>query len=135
MRRVILALVLGFVTWFIAASVLDRLLRAGLAGYAAAEPTMAFTLPMMWARLAIGALASLLSGALAGALSGGRPRVAWLLGGLLVLFFIPVHVQLWHKFPPWYHGTFLLTLAPLVAAGVWLMRRVRMAPRRQPLRT
>jgi hypothetical protein len=31
--------------------------------------------------------------------------------------FIPEHIQLWAKFPVWYHLIFLGTLLPLVALG------------------
>ena len=45
--------------------------------------------------------------------------------------FIPAHIQLWHKFPIWYHLTFLLTLAPLVALGAWLVAGQTRHPRQE----
>jgi hypothetical protein len=39
------------------------------------------------------------------------------LGAVLLAAFIPVHIQLWAKFPVWYHLVFLGTLVPLVALG------------------
>jgi len=38
-------------------------------------------------------------------------------GALLLLGFIPVHINLWDKFPVWYHLTFLASLVPLTYAG------------------
>jgi uncharacterized protein (DUF983 family) len=46
--------------------------------------------------------------------------------GLIILaMFVPAHVQLWNKFPAWYHLAFLVPLAPLVALGGWLVTRTR----------
>jgi hypothetical protein len=42
--------------------------------------------------------------------------------GLVILaLFLPAHIHLWHRFPIWYHLSFLLPLAPLVALGAWLV--------------
>ncbi|MBV8876104.1 MAG: hypothetical protein JO158_00225 [Gammaproteobacteria bacterium] len=117
MKRAILALLAGLVLWVVAISVLNRALRIALAGYAAAEPTMGFTLGMLWSRLLIGALSSLLAGALARWIAPASPRVPLLLGILLLLAFIPVHLRLWSLFPLWYHLVFLGTLVPLIVLG------------------
>jgi hypothetical protein len=129
MKRGILACVAGLVTWTVAASLLNWGLRLGIEGYAAAEPTMRFTLGMMAARLTEGAIASLVAGAIVGWITRGSVRVALVLGGITLAAFIPVHVSLWNKFPVWYHLTFLLTLVPLVVFGSWLTRgRTTVAP-------
>jgi hypothetical protein len=83
---------------------------------------MSFTLPMMAARLVVGALASLAAGAGAGAIALPKSYAPWVLSGILVAAFIPVHVKIWDKLLVWYHLTFLLTLAPLVAIGTTLVR-------------
>ena len=54
MIRTIVAVLSGLVTWFVVATLINFLIRAMVAGYAAAEPTMAFTLQMMIARLSAG---------------------------------------------------------------------------------
>jgi len=59
MKRSAVAFIVGLVLWVVVASLLNRGLRIGFAGYAAAEPTMAFTLGMKLGRLMVGALASL----------------------------------------------------------------------------
>lgn len=131
MKRLLLAVIGGFIAWVVVVSLLDRGLRLALAGYVAAEPAMQFTLAMMAARLSIAALTSLIAGAVVSAIAPASRRAPWVLGVLLVILFIPSHVRLWHHFPLWYHLTFLLTLAPLVAAGGWLWRSLR-APLAQP---
>jgi hypothetical protein len=123
MKRSVLALIAGFVLWVLVASLLNRGLRVGFAGYAAAEPTMAFTLGMKMGRLLVGALASLAAGATTRLIAPSRPVLPWVLGAILLALFVPVHIQLGPKFPLWYHLVFLATLAPLVALGATLTRR------------
>jgi hypothetical protein len=120
MKRPILAFVVGLVVWMLVISVLNRALRIFVLGYAAAEPTMSFTLGMLAARLAIAALASLIAGAVAAWIAPSSPRLPVLLGTALLVAFIPIHVQLWNLFPFWYHLVFLTTLIPLVMLGSWL---------------
>jgi len=120
-KRLILAIVAGIVAWIIGVSLLDRGLRLTLPGYAAAEPEMTFTLPMMAARLTIGALASLIAGAISGWLDRPRGRAAWIVGAILLAAFIPQHVALWRVFPVWYHLTFLVSLVPLTVLGSLLV--------------
>ncbi len=81
---------------------------------------MAFTLSMLWARLAIGALASLSAGCLLSFLAPTAERLPLLLGALLLAMFLPVHYNVWDKFPVWYHLLFLLTIIPWVLAGARL---------------
>lgn len=122
MKRSILAVVIGFFLWWVVATLLNLGLRAGLAGYTQAEPTMAFTLSMKVARLILGALASLAAGAATGLIAPSKKAVPWVLGAIILALFIPVHIQLWAKFPVWYHLVFLGTLVPLVALGAALTR-------------
>ena len=122
MKRLIFAFVAGLALWLVVATLLNLGLRAGLAGYALAEPTMSFTLGMKVARLILGALASLAAGAAAGLIAPSRTGLPWVLGAVVLAAFIPVHVQLWGKFPVWYHLVFLGTLVPLVVLGAALIR-------------
>jgi hypothetical protein len=117
MRRQVIAFVSALIAWVLVASLLDRLLRIGLPGYAAAEPAMSFTLSMQWARLVLGALASVSAGYVLARLAPNRGRLPLILGALLLAMFLPVHYNLWNKFPVWYHLLFLLTIVPLVMAG------------------
>ncbi len=72
MMRSILAVLTGFVTWFVVATLINFLIRAMLVGYVAAEPTMAFTLPMMIARLGAGVVSSLAAGFACSAVARGN---------------------------------------------------------------
>jgi len=117
MKRSIFAVLGGIVVWVLVASLLNRGLRIGLAGYALAEPTMTFTLGMKVARLILGALSSLAAGAVTSLIAPSRTRLPWVLGVIILAVFIPEHIQLWAKFPVWYHFVFLVTLVPLVALG------------------
>lgn len=117
MKRSILALIAGLAVWVLVASLLNRGLRIGLGGYAAAEPAMAFTLSMKVARLILGALSSLAAGAITRRITPTKGGLPWVLGFILLALFIPIHIQVWAKFPVWYHLVFLGTLAPLVALG------------------
>ena len=129
MLRAILAFIVGLAVWVLTASLLNRGLRLGLEGYAAAEPQMTFTYGMMLARLALGAIASLAAGAVTQAVAPPNTRMSWVLGAFLLAAFIPVHVRLWAKFPVWYHLVFLGTLVPLVVLGATFTRnRSRIEP-------
>lgn len=77
---------------------------------------------MKVARLILGALASLAAGAGAGRIAPSRTGLPWVLGAVILAAFIPTHIQLWAKFPVWYHLVFLGTLVPLVALGATLTR-------------
>ncbi len=127
MQRAILAFLAGLVAWIVLISVLNRCLRLGVPAYAAAAPTMSFTLGMLVARLAIGALTSVVAGLLAGWIAPASVRLPVWLGIALLVAFTPIHVRLWSLFPFWYHVVFLGTLLPLVILGARLPRRPRVA--------
>lgn len=121
--RIVLAMVAGIVAWIVVASLVDLALRFALPGYAAAEPDKSFTVAMQAARLVMGALASLASGAAAGWIDRPAGPSVWILAIILLAAFIPMHVGLWPLFPVWYHLTFLLSLAPFTVLGSLLGRK------------
>jgi len=123
MLRSIFAVLAGLVVWILVATLLNFGLRAGIAGYTLAEPTMSFTLGMKIARLILGALSSLTAGAVTYFIAPARKILPWILGAIILAMFIPAHIHIWAKFPVWYHLTFLVTLVPLVALGAALARR------------
>ena len=85
--------------------------------YAAVEKAMTFDTPMMASRLGVSAVGSLIGAYLAG-LTVRDARVTPLIGGLVLLaIFVPVHMQMWDKFPLWYHATFLTSLPLLALIG------------------
>jgi hypothetical protein len=123
MGRNILAVVVGLVTWLLVATLAGLIMRNSWPEYAAVAESMRFTLPMMIARLSIGAVATLAAGVVTALIA--RSAIAGLIPGVLLLIaFIPQHAMLWDKFPIWYHLTFLLSLVPLTYVGN------RIAPRR-----
>jgi hypothetical protein len=113
----------------VVATLLNFVLRAAMDGYAIAEHYLVFTLPMMIARLALAAASSLAAGAVAGWVAQWRTWVPWAVGALILAFFLPAHVSIWPRLPVWYHLTFLVTLAPLVALGAVLGQRTARASR------
>ena len=123
MLRMIGGVAAGLVIWMAAVTVLNLGLRHGMPGYAAVETAMTFTLPMLIARLAISAMASVASGYGATALAARR-RAATITGIILLLIFLPIHYGLFDKFPLWYHLTFLASLPLLsIAGGALAFRR------------
>lgn len=128
MIRLILAVISGFVTWFVVATLGNFLIRALLPGYQAAEPSMTFTLAMMVARLGLGVVSSLIAGFVCSVVARSNVAAVYSCAAVLVLCFLPVHYNLWHKFPLWYHVFFLVTLAPLVLLGAAVQRRGQAAP-------
>lgn len=123
MVRSILAVVAGVAAWIVAATVFNVGLRLGLPGYAEAEPTMAFTLPMLIGRLAIALATSVVAGIACAWVARDGRRAGPVFAVLMLLLFVPLHYKLWHVFPAWYHLFFLLTLVPALLTGVALGRR------------
>ncbi len=115
--RVVLAIAAGFVTWFAVATVGDMAIRWLLPGYAQVEKAMDFSLGMLLARLVLGAAASLAAGAACAAIGRNARLAVYLFSMLLLALFVPVHVNLWARFPLWYHAVFLGSLIPLVILG------------------
>lgn len=126
MWRQIGGAIAGIIAWIALVIVFDLVLRRLWPDYAAVEKAMTFTVPMMAARLSESGVASLLSGAIAAVLGRDRLRPALIAGIVLLLFFIPVHYSLWHKFPIWYHLTFLSSLVILSVAGGRIARGRRL---------
>src|SRR5262249_47534724 len=117
MARGTLGVIAGLAVWVIVVTVAGPIMRAAWPAYASVADAMTFTLPMMIARLSIGAVATLVMGSVTAAVSR-RSMVATLVSGVvLLLAFIPQHISLWEKFPVWYHLTFLVSLIPLSYLG------------------
>jgi hypothetical protein len=122
MAKNIIGVIIGLVAWLAVATVAGLIMRATWPAYASVAEAMTFTLPMMIARLSIGALATIVMGFVTARIT--RSAVAQLLPGILLLIaFIPQHILLWHKFPLWYHLCFLLTLVPLTYLGNRIAQR------------
>jgi hypothetical protein len=120
MIRSIGAFIAGLVAWVIVGTILDRCMRLLWPDYAAALPMMVFTLPMMFARLTEGAITTLAAGFINRLIARTPLWPAAAQGLVIFLLFLPVHYNLWHKFPVWYHLTFLGYLIPLTVLGAVL---------------
>jgi hypothetical protein len=123
--RASLAVIIGLVVWVICATALDIPLRFALPGYAAAEPQLQFTLPMMIARLALpGAVPSVAAGFVSAWISRDNRRAIAALAIVLLVIFLPTHLHVWTKLPLWYHLVFLGSLPLLTWFGARLHARL-----------
>lgn len=68
------------------------------------------------------AIASLLAGIAVRAIAPASRWAPWIVGLVLLVLFLPTHIQIWSRFPVWYHLCFLIPLAPLVALGARFRR-------------
>lgn len=129
MWRSILAVAAGLVAWTMVVSLINLGLEHWLAGYRAAEPTLVFTLPMKIARLVMAAVTSVAAGVVV-RLVAPQSRVApWITGLIVLALFLPSHIYLFHRFPLWYHLSFLVPLVPLVVLGAALApKRTHIVP-------
>ncbi len=130
MWRTIGAIIAGLVGWAVIVTAIDWGLRFGIPGYRLAEHTLVFTLGMKIARLSMAAVTSIAAGALVRVIAPGSRLAPWIVGLVVLALFVPFHIQLWHRFPIWYHLSFLVPLVPLVALGAWLASR---APAQLPV--
>jgi hypothetical protein len=133
MVKNIIGVVAGLAVWMIVVTIAGFILRVSWPEYASVASAMTFTLPMMIARLSIGALATIAMGSVTAVIA--RSLIAKLMPGIIMLvLFIPQHMMLWQKFPVWYHLTFLLSLVPLTWAGAhfagWRVHSDRIAVNR-----
>jgi len=120
--RILLGAIAGVVVWVIAVSICDVVIRKLWIEYAQVEKSLAFTLPMMIARLSESAACLVLSGFVAALIAKERIKAAAGAGIVLLAFFLPFHISIWNKFPPWYHLVFLTSLPLLSLAGGYLWR-------------
>ena len=130
MWRTIASIFAGLVAWAVVVTLLNFGLRAALPGYHDAEATLQFTLAMKVGRLTEAAVTSVAAGVVVGLIEPSRRWAPWLVGLIILAMFLPVHVNLWNKFPLWYHLAFLVPLAPLVALGAALVRNSTERPDR-----
>jgi hypothetical protein len=72
---------------------------------------------MLCGRLALGAVSTVAAGFVVGWLTSRRPAPTRAFAAVLLLCFVAMHVQLWSKFPVWYHALFLGSLVPLALCG------------------
>jgi hypothetical protein len=117
MGKAILGVVMGLIAWVAIVTVAGLILRTSWPAYASVAAAMTFTLPMLLARLSISAVATLATGLITTRIRPRSNLVTLMPGLILLVLFIPQHIMLWHKFPLWYHFSFLLSLVPLTWIG------------------
>ena len=117
MWRTVASIICGLVAWGVVATLLNFGLRAAIPGYHAAEATLQFTGMMKAGRLTEAAIASVAAGAGVRAVAPANRWAPWIAGLIVLALFLPVHIQLWSKFPAWSHLTFLLSIVPLFVLG------------------
>jgi len=132
MLRGATAVVAGLIAWFAVATIANLVARFAWPSYAEVELAMAFTLPMLLARLGIGALSSICAGVATALIARSNRREVAVLGSVLLILFIPVHYSLWARFPIWYHVIFLTSLVVLPSLGGVLQSRLA-AKRAEPV--
>lgn len=125
MMKTIVSVVAGFFVFFAVMYFVGFIMRSSWPDYAAVSEAMTFTLPMLFARLAIGLIASFFAGYVTSMLAPKPIAAGIAVGVVLLVFFIPVHVSLWDSFPVWYHLFFLLSLIPLTVAGARMRRETK----------
>jgi hypothetical protein len=125
MKRAVLGVIAGLTAWWLCLIVAGLIMRATWPAYVAVAEAMTFTLPMMLARLAIAAVATLAAGWVTTAIAPRSMLVRLMPGLILLILFIPQHITLWNRFPVWYHLTFLLSLIPLTYLGGMLRQSNR----------
>jgi hypothetical protein len=121
--RGLAGIVAGLVCWFLIATIGNLLFRVSWPGYAELEIVSGFTLVMLIARLLLGAASSVCAGTTVAWITRGNRTSAVGLGIVLTALFVPVHYNLWEKFPIWYHLLFLASLLPLTLLGAVLRGR------------
>lgn len=118
--RITLGALASVVVWLIVVTACDIVIRKLWPEYAQVEKSLVFTLPMMIMRLSESAACSVLSGFVAALVARERIKSSLAAGVVLLALFLPVHISIWSKFPPWYHLVFLTSLPVLSLAGGFL---------------
>jgi hypothetical protein len=98
-------------------------LRMAWSGYAEVEPAMRFDSAMMMTRLFLGALSSVGAGFVLAWITRHNARALFALIAASIIVFIPVHYDIWDKFPLWYHVVFFVSLVVMPLVGALLSGR------------
>ena len=118
-----MALIAGVLAWKSVAALATLLGRLIWPAYAAVEMQRVFTLDMYVTRLAVGALATLVFGAVVGWIARGEKRTIHLIVALWLIYSMVDHYTVWDQFPVWYHLLYLAYIVPLTLLGARLAER------------
>ena len=112
--RFIASLLVGCILAILIARTGIVLARGLWPAYAAAEPHKDYSLTMLCARLAVGALSTAGAAWAATIVARDNGRAAWWLGGVFLALALPNHLFfVWNDYPAWYHFVFLAYLVPV----------------------
>jgi hypothetical protein len=123
MWRSILGVVAGLIAWTILVVAGNFAMRAAWPAYAAAEPSMSFDVSMMIARLSLSSVSLIVAAWVAQRVARPFRYAAIAFGAVMLLAFIPIHINLWPKFPIWYHLYFLSSLLVLPQLTAMIVSR------------
>jgi hypothetical protein len=125
MMRAVGAILAGAIAWeavVLLATLVGRLIWPA---YAAVETARIFALDMLLSRLAVGALATLVFGAVVAWVARGDRRMIRVILALWLTYSVVDHYLVWDQFPVWYHLVYLGYIVPLVLFGEKLTQRAR----------
>jgi|APMI01.1.fsa_nt_gi hypothetical protein len=130
MLRRILAIIVGSGVGVALAITTTMVVRHLWPAYVLAEPTKAYSLAMLCARLAVGAVCLVAAAWVATRVARDTGTAAWWLGGVVLAVSLWDHlVRVWADYPAWYHLVYLSYLLPLaVLSGRVASRRSRVSP-------
>jgi hypothetical protein len=128
MLKIVLGVIAGFVAWTLLWLGSDEVLTLASPGWygihqddanLALQNHEAFqaNTTIMLIRLAVAAVATIMSGFLAAFIAGENRRAPVALGVLLLIVGIGVQVSAWNVMPIWFHILFLALLIPLSILG------------------
>jgi hypothetical protein len=121
--RVIASVVGGILFFALATMAMSAVSKELWPEYAAAVADGAYTLPMLWSRLVSGAAAIIFATWLAVMLGKQNLKTGFLIGVSLLVLNILWHVNIWDKYPVWYHLTWFAIIMPSALLGGRLARR------------
>lgn len=123
LRRRILGVVVGLCVGVGLAIAVTFVVRRLWPAYALAEPTKAYSLPMLFARLSVGALCVIGAAWVASRVARDHGTAARWLGGVVFAVSMWDHLVLvWADYPVWYHLVYLSYLIPLAVVSGRLAR-------------
>ena len=128
MLKIVLGVVAGFVAWSVLWVGSDQVLTLASPGWYGIHQDDAYLALMngesfqanttiMLIRLAVAAIATIMSGFLAAFIANENRRAPLALGVLLLIVGIGVQVSVWKVMPIWFHIIFLALLIPLSILG------------------
>lgn len=117
MSRLIIGTLVGAIAWFAVIAALGVVVRFVWPEMAAIRDMTMLTVAMLYTRLGISAIGSVVGGVLAAIISRETVKASLAVGLLLLIVFVPYHLTIWIDFPVWYHMTFFASLPLLSMLG------------------